>query len=157
MVDGTYTFIVNDTYKGTFNVNHEMQNLLSIDMSQYNQCNHDAYGGYRDPNTPIDEFYDYPQDNHDDDNYYGFDYNNDNGSGNSMTDIESTTEGEMNSNTGMEVQSQSEVPNSETVLNDDEQSSNFKLVIFFGVVLSILLLVIIALIVVIYNLTKSRN
>lgn len=51
LVDGTYTFIINDTYKGTFNVNHEMQGILNIDMSKYNQCNHDASGSYIDPNT----------------------------------------------------------------------------------------------------------
>lgn len=51
LVDGTYTFVLDDTYKGTFNIDHEMQALVGVDMAYYNYCNHDAYGSYIDPNT----------------------------------------------------------------------------------------------------------
>lgn len=50
-VDGTYTYILDGTYKGTFNVNHEMQAIVAVDMAYYNGCNHDAYGKYIDPNS----------------------------------------------------------------------------------------------------------
>lgn len=152
LVDGTYTFIVNDTYKGTFNVNHEMQGLVSIDMSKYNQCNHDAYGGYRDPNTSTNEFYDYPQDNHDDDNYYGYDYNNDNDSGISMTNIESTPQSETSSYSTTVMQS--EVGNDDVVIRYGEQNAVFYAFSLPYIVIAILLIVIVVLILVIYKLKK---
>lgn len=152
LVDGTYTFIVNDTYKGTFNVNHELQGLLNIEMSRYNQCNHDAYGGYIDPNTVSEGFYDYPEDNHDDDNYYGYDYNNDNDSGVSMTDIESATQSETNSHSTTE--EQSEVVKSEGPTNYHEA---FNAIALLCIVLAALLVVIAVLIVVIFKMRKNSD
>lgn len=154
LVDGTYTFIIDNTYKGTFNVNHEYGSAVYINMSMYTQCYHDAYGNYIDPNTTIDGFYDYPQDNHDDDNYYGYDYNNDNDSGNSMTNIESATQSETNSYT--EITEQSEEERSEALTYEDEQSFKFKVVILMVIIPGILLVVIFGLIAVIYILKKSN-
>lgn len=50
LVDGTYTFIINDTFKGTFNVNHEMQGLLIINTDMYSSCYRDAEGHFIDIN-----------------------------------------------------------------------------------------------------------
>lgn len=155
LVDGTYTFVINDTYKGTFNVNHELASAINIDMGMYMQCYHDAYGNYIDPNIPIDGFYDYPQDNHDDDNYYGYNYNNDNDSYISMIDIEPTTKNETNSYT--DITESSEETTSELTTYDKEQNSIFRIVILIGIVLAILLSVIFGLIIVIYKLIKSRK
>lgn len=53
LIDGTYTYILDDTYVGTFNVNHEMQAIVTVDMDFYDSCNHDENGTYFNPNSEV--------------------------------------------------------------------------------------------------------
>lgn len=38
IVDGTYTYVINGNYKGTFNVNHNIKNEVLIDAANFTNC-----------------------------------------------------------------------------------------------------------------------
>lgn len=38
IVDGTYTYVLNGVNKGSFNVNHNIKNVVTIDMAEFTKC-----------------------------------------------------------------------------------------------------------------------
>ncbi len=138
-VDGTYTYVLDGTYKGTFDVDHEMQAIVDVDMAFYDACKYE-YDDYRNPTQTAHSI--------------GNEYNTNNIYNGDMT-LASEEESKVSEEESKASEEESKASEEESkTSSSDEAYLKFGYLILVSILIVVLMMIILALLAVIFSLRK---